>query len=99
MSLYGINRSEWVDTLRLRQDGHRFTNDIFKHIFLNENVWIFFNISLKFIPKDPTDNIPALVQIMAWHWPGDMPLSEPMMVWFTDAYMRNLALMSQLSQA
>ena len=22
----------------------------------------------------------ALVQIMAWHWPGDMPLSEPMMV-------------------
>ena len=19
---------------------------------------------------------------MAWHWPGDMPLSEPMMVWF-----------------
>ena len=26
-------------------------------------------------------NIPALVQIMAWRWPGDKPLSEPMMVW------------------
>ena len=26
------------------------------------------------------NNIPALVQIMAWHRPGDKPLSEPMMV-------------------
>ena len=25
-------------------------------------------------------NIPSLVQIMAWHHPGDEPLSEPMMV-------------------
>ena len=28
----------------------------------------------------PVDNIPALVQIMAWRRPGDKPLSEPMMV-------------------
>ena len=26
------------------------------------------------------NNIPALVQIMAWHHPGDKPLCEPMMV-------------------
>ena len=25
-------------------------------------------------------NVWALVQLMAWHWPGDKPLSEPMMV-------------------
>ena len=37
-------------------------------------------ISLKFVPKRPINNIPALVQIMAWHRPGDKPLSEPMMV-------------------
>ena len=37
-------------------------------------------ISLKFVPKGPISNIPALVQIMAWHWPGNKPLSEPMMV-------------------
>ena len=37
-------------------------------------------ISLKFVPKGPIDNIPALVQIMAWRRPGDKPLSEPMMV-------------------
>ena len=34
---------------------------------------------LKFVLKDPIDDIPALVQIMAWHRPGDMPLSVPMM--------------------
>ena len=33
--------------------------------------------SLKFVPKGPINNIPALVQIMAWCRPGDKPLSEP----------------------
>ena len=37
-------------------------------------------ISLKFIPKGSISNIPALVQIKAWRWPGDKPLSEPMMI-------------------
>ena len=37
-------------------------------------------ISLKFVTKGPINNIPALVQIMAWRWPGDKPLSEPMMI-------------------
>ena len=47
--------------------------------FVNENVRIFIEISLKFVPKGPVNNIPALVQIMAWRRPGDKPLSEPMM--------------------
>ena len=58
----------------------KFSDDIFKSIFLNENVWISINISLKFVPKGPINNIPALVQIMAWRRAGDKPLSEPMMV-------------------
>ena len=33
-----------------------------------------------FLPKDPINNVQALVQIMAWHRPGDKPLSEPMVV-------------------
>ena len=37
-------------------------------------------MSMKFVPKGPINNIPALVQIMAWRRPGDKPLSEPMMV-------------------
>ena len=57
-----------------------FPDDIFKWIFLNENVWILIKISLKFVPKDPINNIPALVQITAWRRRGDKPLSEPMMV-------------------
>ena len=61
-------------------NGRHFADDIFKHIFFNENVWISIKISLKFVPKGPINNIPALVQIMAWRRPGDKPLSEPMMV-------------------
>ena len=55
-----------------------FTDAIFKCIFLNENIWISVNISLKFVPGCQINNIPALVQIMAWRRPGDKPLSEPM---------------------
>ena len=49
-------------------------------IYLNENVRIPIKISLEFVPNGPVNNIPALVQIMAWRRPGDKPLSEPMMV-------------------
>ena len=69
-----------VNTLRPRQDGRHFADDIFKYIFLNENVSIAIKISLKFVPKGPINNNLALVQIIAWRRPGDKPLSEPMMV-------------------
>ena len=68
------------NTLRQRQNCHHFTVDIFKCIFLNENVWISQKIWVKFVTKVQIKNIPALVQIMAWHRQGDKPLSEPMMV-------------------
>ena len=48
--------------------------------FVNENVIISIKISLKFVPKGPINNIPTLVQIMAWRRSGDKPLSEQMMV-------------------
>ena len=72
-------RSEF-NTLRPRQNGRHFADDIFTCIFLNENASIAIKISLKCVPKGPINNIPALVQIMAWCRPGDKPLSEPMMV-------------------
>ena len=50
-----------INTLRPRQNGRHFADDILKCIFLNENVWIPIEISLKFVPKGPIDNIPALV--------------------------------------
>ena len=69
-----------VNTLRPRQNGRLFADDTFKRIFLNENVRISIKISLKFVPKGPINNNPALVQIMAWRRSGDKPLSEPTMV-------------------
>ena len=68
------------NTLRLRQNGRHFPDVIFKYIYLNENVLISVKISLKFVPKDPINNIPALVPIMAWCRLGDKPFPEPMMV-------------------
>ena len=69
-------------------------DNIFKYIFLNENVWISLRISLKFVPEVPIYNKQALVQIMAWRLTGDKPLSEPMMAYFTDAYMCHSVSMS-----
>ena len=69
-----------LNTLRPRQDGRLFPDDILKSIFFNEDVQTLIKISLTFVPKAPINNIPALVQIMAWRRPGDKPLFEPMMV-------------------
>ena len=54
-----------INTFRPRQNGHRFADDTFKRIFLNENVRISTEMSLKCVPKGPINNISALVQIMA----------------------------------
>ena len=80
--------------LRLRQNGCHFTSGIFKRILLNENVRIFINISLKFTPNGPVDNVSALVQIMTWRRTSNKPLSEPMMAFFTDEYKHLSASMS-----
>ena len=63
-----------------RQNGRHFPDDIFKCIFLNENVPISITISPKFVPKGLINNIPAMVQIKVWRRPGDKPLSEPLMI-------------------
>ena len=68
------------NTLRPGRNEQHFADDIFKRIFFNENAWISIKISLKFVPKGPINNIPALIQMMAWRRSGDKPLSEPMMV-------------------
>ena len=60
------NDESKINTLRPRQNGRHFQDDIFKSIFWNENVWISIKTSLKFVPKCPINNIPTLVQIMAW---------------------------------
>ena len=76
-----------INTVRPRQNGLHFPDDIFKYIFINENCCILTRFSFELVTKDPINNVPALVQIMDWHRPGDRPYSEPMVVsWLT--YMR-----------
>ena len=55
----------WLWRIYAWQNGRHFADDIFKCIFMNEKFCIFIRISLKFVPKGPIDNRPALVQIMA----------------------------------
>ena len=44
---------------------------------------------VKFVPRCPIDNAPALVKVIAWRRLGDRSLSEPMLTQSTDAYMRH----------
>ena len=50
----------------LETNGRDFAEDICKSIILNENVWILLKISMEFVLKVQINNIPALVQVMAW---------------------------------
>ena len=81
-----LNENAWIsitislNTLRPRQNARHLAFDIFWRIFLNENVWIPIKMSLKFVSEGPINNVPALVQIMAWCRLGDKPLSEPVMI-------------------
>ena len=52
------------DTLRPRQNGRFFPDDIFKCIFFNEHAWI------ALVPKVWINHTTSLVQIMAWRRPG-----------------------------
>ena len=67
------------NTLRPRQIAAISQTILSNAFLLNENFRISIKILLKCVPKGPINNIPALVQIMAWRRPGDKPLSEPMM--------------------
>ena len=66
----------------------------FSNAFLNENVWILITISLKFVPKGPINNIPAIGSEN-----GLAPVRQQAIIWtndglFTDTFMRQAASMS-----
>ena len=71
------------------ENGCHFTDDMFKCIFLNGNIWISNKISSKYVPWVLIDSMSALVRTMTWRPPGDKPLSEPMLTHFTNAYMQH----------
>ena len=64
-------------------------DDNFKCIFLYENDIIPIWISLKFVPRSPIDNKPALAQVMAWHWTDTKPIPQLILTQFSNAYMQH----------
>ena len=67
LSMVGISLTHWGP----RQNGRQFSDDVFKHIFLNEDYCILIEISFKFVSHGPFNTILSLVQIMAWHRSGN----------------------------
>ena len=54
-----------------------------QHFQMHFLEWKYMNFNYNFTEiysQGPFNNIPALLQIMSWWWPGDKPLSESMMV-------------------
>ena len=83
VSLTATHSVNWniilFNALRPRWNGRHFADDILYRIFVNWCVLILIEISLTFVPYGPII-ISALIQIMAWCYPGDKLLSEPMMI-------------------
>ena len=50
-----------IELISPRQNGCHLADNIFRCIFMNEKFCILIQISLKFVPKYPIDNNPALV--------------------------------------
>ena len=67
------------NTSRPKQNGRRYPDDIFKCIFLNENICVLINISLKFVPKGQINNIQSLVQNY-----GLAPTRRQAIIWTND---------------
>ena len=81
-----------LNTLKPRQNGRHFLDDIFKCIFLNESVWISIEISL--VPKGPINNKSSIGSDN-----GLAPTRRQAIFWtnaglFIDTYMRHSASMS-----
>ena len=58
------------------KNGHHFTDNIVRYIFVNEKFCILIKISLKFVAEGPVDNNPSLVKIMACR-----PKSRQAIIW------------------
>ena len=70
-----VHSDTYINSYSSEQNGHHFR----RYFQMHEKS---IKISLKCVRKGPTDDNPALIEIMAWHQIGDKPLSEPMLTQF-----------------
>ena len=66
---YGTN-TRIFNTIWPRQNGRHFADNVFKCIFLTENIWFSNNVWLKYVHRGSIENVPSLVQIMACRLAG-----------------------------
>ena len=55
--------SAFINTLRPKQNGRHFADDIVMFISMNENFWILNKISLTYVPYGAIDNMAALTNL------------------------------------
>ena len=72
----------WINTFGWRKSWHQSADEILKCFFINEKYHIFIQISLRFIPKGPINNMPSMVQIMPWRHSDDNQLSDDSVVYW-----------------
>ena len=65
-----IQNRLYVNSSSPEQNGRHFADDMFKRIFLNENIWISNLISLKYVPWGQIDNMSVLDQIIVCRLDG-----------------------------
>ena len=75
-TLFSSDLNNKLYTLRPRQNGRHFVDDIFKLIFSHEICCILIHISLKFILTGPISEKPTLVQML--------PVHQKAIIWTND---------------
>ena len=71
---------EMVNTLR--QNGHHYTDDIFKYSFLNKNVWISIKILLMFVPWGRMTFQHRFKKWLGTHWATNHYLNQWWLVYW-----------------
>ena len=69
-------RVSCINTLRPRQNGRHFADDSFNCIFLNENCWVFIQVSPNFVRNDPFH--------IFQHWSGLWRVACSAIIWTND---------------
>ena len=67
------------NTLGHEQNSRHFADDIFKYIFLTENVCVLIHFFWFFFHKGPIENMPSLVPVMALRRTANKLLPEQML--------------------
>ena len=71
---------------RLDKMADNLADDIFRCIFVNENIWMLNKISSKYVWECQIDNKSTLIRVTAWRRAGDKPLPEPMDALVSDIF-------------